>query len=123
MFNLARAYQAGDGVAQDDALSLSWFQNSANKGYSFAFEQLGYIYENGIGVAANPQMAAENYYNGLIRGRDWIVTRPNEQWNRDTARALQGLLKSAGYYSGVVDGVMGNSTHSALKAALNSENT
>ena len=41
------------GVAKDDTQSFYWYKKSAEQGYSLAQYNLGYMYANGLGVAAD----------------------------------------------------------------------
>src|SRR5262249_19029459 len=49
--NLGVMYSEGRGVAQDDALALSWHLQAAVQGYAPAQHNLGQMYEQGRGVA------------------------------------------------------------------------
>lgn len=46
-YRLARCYDKGRGVAEDNALALKWYQKSAAQGYAKAQYQLGKAYMKG----------------------------------------------------------------------------
>lgn len=48
--DLAKRYEAGDGVDQSDSRAAEWFQVAANKGLAEAQYFLGWMYANGYGV-------------------------------------------------------------------------
>ena len=58
-FNLGRMYYFGEGVKQDYAKALEWFQKAAEQGYATAQNNLGSMYYNGQGVKVNYAKAAE----------------------------------------------------------------
>ncbi len=119
MHNLGRAYAEGKGVTRNDSTSANWYEQAAAQGYSYSQEQLGYIYETGRGVTADPSKAASFYYAALKQGRNWVVDRQSNQWDRETAKAMQRLLKADGFYRGAIDGIMGSGARTAMTAALN----
>lgn len=47
---VAKRYEAGDGVAQSDDLAAEWFQVAANQGLAEAQYYLGWMYANGYGL-------------------------------------------------------------------------
>ena len=52
-------YYFGEGVKQDYAKALEWFQKAAEQGYATAQNNLGSMYYNGQGVKVNYAKAAE----------------------------------------------------------------
>src|SRR5579863_3953231 len=46
---LGTAYLAGHGVAQDQKLAAYWYEKAANAGDPFAQNQIGYLYQVGLG--------------------------------------------------------------------------
>ena len=49
MYELAVCYRRGEGTEQDIKTAFSWYEKSANKGYIKAFQNMGIIYQNGLG--------------------------------------------------------------------------
>lgn len=62
-YNVARLYQAGQGVAQDPAAAAHWYRLAAERGHAWAQYNLGSLYRNGDGVPRNNGEAA--YWYGL----------------------------------------------------------
>jgi TPR repeat protein len=83
---LGRAYQDGNGVPQNDALALKWFQKAADQGDATAENSLGNMYRLGEGVEGAKKEAVRWYQRAAKRGN------PNAMFNL-----------GASYYSG--DGV------------------
>ncbi|MCA9484411.1 MAG: sel1 repeat family protein [Nitrospina sp.] len=54
-------YYQGDGVPQDYAKALEWFQHAADKGHVGALNDIGVMHELGQGVPKNPATAVEWY--------------------------------------------------------------
>ncbi|MCH2095712.1 MAG: caspase family protein [Rhodobacteraceae bacterium] len=121
MYNLGLAYRDGKGTKKNLKVSADWFQQAADLEDPMAYEQLGHFYEYGRGVQADPIVAAQNYFAALKKGRDWVITRDQGSWDKETAKALQRLLKDEGFYKGPIDGIMGSGAVGAMKAALKSE--
>ena len=46
-------------MQQDYAQALAWYRKSAHKGVPEALYSLGGLYEKGLGVAADPRLAAK----------------------------------------------------------------
>lgn len=68
-FYLGRFYENGlGGAPHDDKLAVQYYQNAVNKGYLFAFTNLGYMYEYGKGVKQSMKMAVGCYQKGVDAG-------------------------------------------------------
>jgi len=65
---LASAYFAGRGVAQDEKRAAYWFERAANAGDPGAQAQIGYFYEAGIGVSRDPTQAARWFQRAVSGG-------------------------------------------------------
>ena len=70
-FNLGVMYNQGDGVPEDHAEAVRWYQMAAEQGYAVAQCILGFMYDQGDGVPEDDaeavrwyQMAAEQGYAG-----------------------------------------------------------
>lgn len=61
MYMLGRAYQAGDGIEEDDVQALRWFRAAAGKGHGKANFEVGQAYDFGRGVAKD-RAEAEKWY-------------------------------------------------------------
>jgi uncharacterized protein len=49
-------YDAGRGVAEDDAEAVKWYRKAAEQGHAMAQSNLGVMYGNGQGVAQDDVM-------------------------------------------------------------------
>ncbi|SMX28849.1 Putative beta-lactamase HcpC precursor [Pelagimonas phthalicica] len=117
--SLGVLYERGEGVNQSDLTAVRWYRQAANQGHARAQNNLGFFYENGRAVQKSPKKAVELYILALKGGRKWLVTnRDRSDWDPDTARAMQRELKKLGYYSGPIDGKIGNGTVSAMRKLL-----
>jgi TPR repeat protein len=62
MFELARIYEQGLGVAPDPARALALFQASADQDYARAVNDMGFLhYQGGLGLAPNPELALDYF--------------------------------------------------------------
>lgn len=59
MHNLAMSYYLGDGIAEDHAKALYWFQQIEKLGIPEGYTDMSLVYQEGIGVEANPEKAAQ----------------------------------------------------------------
>src|SRR5215472_8611644 len=67
-FELARLYEKGTGVLQDDAKAFALMRQSAEQGYAPAEGQLGYYYGTGLGVGQDPVEALKWYRKSADQG-------------------------------------------------------
>lgn len=56
-YRLARCYDKGHGVTENDTLAFQWYMKAANQGSGKAMYQVGKCYKNGEGVTADPHLA------------------------------------------------------------------
>ncbi len=121
--DLAQLYgDNGSGIPQDLAAHAVWVEKAAETGMPMALNALGFLYEKGRGVEADPERAAALYVQALesgqvkfndLRGRiDGRVT----PWERPTAIAFQIILKDRDLYRGAIDGQIGPLSTAAAKA-------
>lgn len=115
---LGRMYRNGEGVPKDNAEAVKWYSMAAAQGYKYAQSNLGFMYSRGLSVPRSPKLAAELYFEALSGGDDWSVKRRQDEWDRETALALQSLLREAGLYDGNIDGVIGKETKDAVRALI-----
>lgn len=92
-------------------------ERAAASGSTFQQARAGYINEIGWGVPVNHAKAARFYFDALEGGSMQVVRRASGDWNADTARALQRLLRGSpkARYTGVIDGVVGSGTRAAMR--------
>ena len=67
-FELARAYEDGKGVSQDDARAAEWFRKSAEQGNAQAQNSLGVMYAQCRGVNCDRQEAVRWYKKAARQG-------------------------------------------------------
>lgn len=68
LFERGCGYFFGDGIEQDYAQALEFFQLSAEKGHAAALNSLGYMYLDGIGVEKDYAKALEYYKLAVEKG-------------------------------------------------------
>ncbi|MCP5039186.1 MAG: sel1 repeat family protein [Rhodobacteraceae bacterium] len=112
----------GGGVGEDLTAYARWIQEAAKTGVPSAMAALGFLFEKGRGVEADPDRAAELYVEvmetgqvkfGDLRGQSGARA---PYWDRATAIAFQVILKDRGLYLGAIDGIVGPLTTAAAKA-------
>jgi TPR repeat protein len=115
-FNLGVLAQ--EGLVGKRADALEFFRKSASLGDPRAYVPAAILLDEGRGVAKDPAAAAEELLRG-VAGDDGAafaqLTDKASTWSRDTIKAVQTRLKSAGYYTGAVDGKGGAALAPALK--------
>mgnify|MGYP003293512963 FL=1 len=57
MYNVAWAYDTGNGVTQDKKLAVEWYRKAVKKGCRDALYNLSLLYEQGAGVRRNRAVA------------------------------------------------------------------
>ena len=62
------AYGNGDGISQNYAKALYWYNKAAMQGYAQAQFNLGLYYENGWGTLSDPQQAIKWYKKAAEQG-------------------------------------------------------
>ena len=79
-YNLGVMYDNGEGVPQDYAEAVKWYQLAAEQGHAKAQNNLGVMYAKGRGVEQDDVLAhmwcnlgAENGNKGGAKGRDKIA--------------------------------------------------
>ena len=95
-YYVARIYANGmGGIAIDHARAANWYQRAADQNYSAAIQELGYLYEQGLGVPKD-QMRALNLQRkaaGLGEELDyaWKITAAEEEGARQVAALSEQL--------------------------------
>jgi TPR repeat protein len=57
MYNVAWAYDTGNGVTQDKKMAAEWYRKAIKKGCRDAMYNLSLLYEQGAGVRRNRAVA------------------------------------------------------------------
>lgn len=117
MLNLGYMYLYGEGVDRDPSEALSLFHRADEADAVAAKSYIGEVYEF-ASEYYDAETAAWYYVRALKAGDDWPTTRAADDWDRDTARAVQRILKDNGFYTGPIDGVMGGGSVTAMKRVL-----
>lgn len=65
-YQLALAYEAGDGVPKDEKKAFEWMKESASQGYGLALCQLGVYYMKGIFIEKSETLAIY-YFNQAVQ--------------------------------------------------------
>lgn len=116
---LARAYGDPATGLEDDPPARARLTSLASRtGLPEAIAALGVLHETGDGVAYGPEIAAGLYVRALETGGIGFETLRRgapRQWDRDTARAFQTILRERGLYRGAIDGIVGTGTASAAR--------
>jgi TPR repeat protein len=97
---------------------LADFRRAGAEGYPQGYRAAAVLLDEGRGVPRNPADAAEDLLRAVAADAGEAIaelTGKKQTWSAETVRALQTRLKSAGYYSGPIDGKSGP----ALVPALN----
>ncbi|MGA1825982.1 MAG: tetratricopeptide repeat protein [bacterium] len=66
-YQLAKAYENGEGVNKDFDEALKWYKQAASNGYPPAQIDLGWFYQEGYGVTQNSQKAIEWYAKAVAQ--------------------------------------------------------
>ena len=66
--SLARRYQNGDGVPQDDRKAVYWYHKAAEQGYATAQFELGVRYHCGLGIYKDKQQTVYWYRKAAEQG-------------------------------------------------------
>ena len=68
MYNTAKCYQQGDGVAKDLSQAFRYMKASAEGGYTKAYRELAEMYRGGRGTAKNRDLAEDWYRKAAAAG-------------------------------------------------------
>ncbi|MFN3869296.1 MAG: caspase family protein, partial [Hyphomicrobiaceae bacterium] len=116
MFNLALMTMRGGGGTLVEAVRL--LENAAERGHAGARRELAFLYDEGRGVARNPERAATHLLAALEAGDEGAARdalQRTNAWSYATRRAIQRQLTSRGLYRGEAHGVFNHSTKTALR--------
>jgi hypothetical protein len=111
-----------EGVPASDFLRGGWVEELAATGDPSGIAARGFLYEQGIGRAADPERAAADYIAALESGEVDItdmrgtINGQTPPWERETAMAFQRILAERGLYTMRIDGDIGPGTRRAARA-------
>lgn len=109
------------GVPPSDFLRGGWVEQLAATGDPAGIAARGFLYEQGIGRGANPELAAADYIAALETGEVDIedmrgtIDGRTPPWDPDTAIAFQTILAERGLYTMRIDGDIGPGTRRAAR--------
>ena len=117
MTNIGWYLEKGEGVAEDDVAAREWYEKAALKNFPRAMNNLGALYDTGRGGPVDTQLAGKWLSLAVGWGfeftRDRLIEKPNT-YEAGTRKEIQRRLKSAGHYSGAIDGAFGPGTARAI---------
>lgn len=119
-FNLGVLAQQGQVDSPAEALEL--FERAARDGEYEGYRAAAILLDEGRGVPRDPDAAANMLLRGAASDRGSVVRQLQQspqEWSRDTLRAVQTRLKTAGFYDSTIDGLGGPSFSAALTAWRN----
>ena len=98
-YYVARIYANGmGGIQTDHSLAAKWYQRAADQNYSAAIQELGYLYEQGLGVQKDPVLALNLQRKAAGLGDEldyaWKITAAEEEGERQVA-ALSAQLDAS----------------------------
>ncbi len=67
-YYLARMYNCGENIPQNNKEAIKWYQRAADQGHAEAQYQLGWMYDDGAGVPQDPKEAAKWYRQAAEQG-------------------------------------------------------
>jgi TPR repeat protein len=121
--DLITLYSDGaEGVEPNDYLRGVWINRLVQTGDPAGIAARGFLYEQGIGRAADPARAAADYVAALETGEVDIDTMrgtingQTPPWAPETAIAFQQILAERGLYQMAIDGDIGPGTRAAARA-------
>ncbi|UWQ94523.1 sel1 repeat family protein [Rhodobacteraceae bacterium M385] len=120
--DLIALYSDGaEGVPANDFLRGGWVEALAETGDPSGIAARGFLFEQGIGRPANPELAAADYITALESGEvdmddlRGTIDGQTPRWDGATARAFQTILQERGLYTMAIDGDIGPGTRAAAR--------
>jgi TPR repeat protein len=107
-YDLGVLVSQGQGNDARDALTL--FRQAASDGYSEGYRAAAVLLDEGRGVRADPDGAAEALLQAIAEDSGQTLkdlTATQQKWSLETVKAVQVRLKQAGYYNGDLNGRTG----------------
>lgn len=95
-YYVARIYANGmGGVPIDHSRAADWYRRAADQNYSAAIQELGYLYEQGLGVQKDPMLALNLQRKAAGLGEEldyaWKITAAEEEGARQVAALSEQL--------------------------------
>ncbi|MFC4312749.1 caspase family protein [Steroidobacter flavus] len=95
-YYVARIYANGmGGVESDPAVAATWYQRAADQNYSPAIQELGYLYEQGLGVQKDPMLALNLQRKAAGLGDEldyaWKISEAEEEGAKQVAALSEQL--------------------------------
>lgn len=115
-FNLAKL--VSDGIGGNPAEALDLFKKAASQGFPGGYRAAAILRDVGRIVSKDPEGAADEMLECVSADDGECLaelTGSSQVWTQDTVRAIQTRLKSADYYTGVIDGKSGPALLPALR--------
>ena len=122
VFNLAIAYDEGQGVEKDQSAANAWYRKAADKGRADAMWNLAINLDKGMGEKADPTTSAFYLLAAYKAGHEHTIDAFEKSlgsWEVATRREVQKILREAGHYSGETDGEINDATRTAAEAFRN----
>ncbi|HEY0683218.1 MAG TPA: caspase family protein [Steroidobacter sp.] len=119
-YYVARIYANGmGGIGTDHALAAKWYQRAADQNYSAAIQELGYLYEQGLGVQKDPKLALNLQRKAAGLGDEldyaWKITAAEEEGARQVA-ALSEQLDASNAELETLRAQLGDTTNAVFEA-------
>jgi TPR repeat protein len=105
-------------IAGEPRAALELFRQSAALGDPRGYVAAAILLDEGRGVDKDPKVAADQLLRGVAADSGEAssqLTSKAPSWSHETIKAVEERLKTAGYYSGPVDGKGGPALAPALK--------
>lgn len=113
---LGQIFEEGvNGEQSDLSEALYWYEAAARQDFGQAIVKVARMYEAGQGVDPNPSKAADYWNRSMQLGLSHAKNRRDE-WEIETAKSIQRILKEEGHYSGPIDGKIGPGTNKAINS-------
>lgn len=94
-YNLGISYETGDGLKQDLAQAVGWYEKAVANGNPGACYRLGLLYEFGQGVAADPDKALTLYEKAGLGGSVDAQMKLADHYGGDRQKAFFWMKKAA----------------------------
>lgn len=119
-------FEEGDGVEEDDAMAIKYFQIAVDRFNGDAAFDLALMNEWGEGVSENTTEAVRLNILSLRFGSDLVILRAEEDIDLEPlpdaiAEGIQIALRDLGLYAGVIDGDLGRASQAAMWALCDCE--
>jgi TPR repeat protein len=112
------AYVTSEGRGGNPADAARLFRKAGDDGYPEGYRAAAVLLDEGRGVPKDPKAAAEDLLHGVSddAGESFSdLSGRTQRWSLETIKVVQSRLKTAGYYSGPINGRSGPEIEPALK--------